>query len=78
LKSYEAAKGQAKTLWQPGNCADANGLVLGDAMKKNDSGNRRQGGGGWGTPLKKRSAARIKSYKELYLFSGILNASGRE
>jgi hypothetical protein len=29
--------------------------------KKNDSGNRRQGGGGWGTPLKKRSATRIKS-----------------
>src|SRR2546423_11189270 len=28
--------------------------------KKEDSGNRRQGGGGWGTPLKKRSATRIK------------------
>ncbi len=30
---------------------------------KNDSGNRRQGGGGWGTPLKKRSATRIKIQK---------------
>src|SRR6266404_6279623 len=29
----------------------------------NDSGNRRQGGGGWGTPLKKRSATRIKISK---------------
>jgi len=28
--------------------------------QKKDSGNRRQGGGGWGTPLKKRSATRIK------------------
>jgi hypothetical protein len=28
---------------------------------KKDSGNRRQGGGGWGTPLKKRSATRIKN-----------------
>src|SRR5436189_6138185 len=42
--------------------------------QKSDSGNRRQGGGGWGTPLKKRSATRIKSFKE-HLFSGILNAS---
>ena len=34
--------------------------------EKKDSGNRRQGGGGWGTPLKKRSAARIESLlKEL-------------
>jgi hypothetical protein len=32
-------------------------------QKKNDSGNRRQGGGGWGTPLKKRSATRIKISK---------------
>jgi hypothetical protein len=27
---------------------------------KNGSGNRRQGGGGWGTPLKKRPVTRIK------------------
>src|SRR5689334_10042772 len=39
--------------------APANELPLTD--QKKDSGNRRQGGGGWGTPLKKRSAARIKS-----------------
>src|SRR6266571_5062338 len=31
---------------------------------KNDSGNRRQGGGGWGTPLKKRSVTRIKFSKD--------------
>ena len=35
------------------------------SVQRNDSGNRRQGGGGWGTPLKKRSATRIKINKEL-------------
>src|SRR5437667_5622317 len=36
------------------------------ASKKNDSGNRRQGGGGWGTPLKKRAATRIKISKSYF------------
>ena len=41
---------------------------------KEDPGNRRQGGGGWGTPLKKRTVTRIKTLEKISLLPGAVNS----